>query len=120
MGTLCPFIKKKDEKRKEDRKMTVGITFRKFIVTKDKVFFGNKKCSKDSHLNISEENKISRDLVLGGGIADMEDKEVFGYSSTFGKYDKEVVQDLLPEWKVNEPDVPEKYRYCIEWIETHG
>lgn len=70
---------------------------RKFIVTKDKIFFGGEITA---HQDIANMKGLPKKDVLGGGSADMTKKKIFGMSHQFGKYPKEIVQKLLPRWTV--------------------
>ena len=77
----------------------------KFIVTADKVVFGDKYFDDDYHRQVAIRNRVPESDVLGGGLADLEQKRIFGTSYGYGSYDPEVVRRLLPGWEVSDPCV---------------
>jgi hypothetical protein len=75
----------------------------KFVVTADCVIFGSENYKNDFHAMVAEANGISDREVRGGGLADLEQRRVFGTSYGFGAYDPKAVACLLDGWTVEEP-----------------
>lgn len=76
----------------------------KFIVTKDGcVIFGNKDYNKDYHFAIATANKIPEKEIKNGGIADLENKRIWGTSTGYGDYDAQQMRELLPGWQIDRP-----------------
>ncbi|MDO8743261.1 MAG: hypothetical protein Q7J30_01740 [Candidatus Azambacteria bacterium] len=75
----------------------------KFIVTTGGIVFGNKSYRDDFHAEVAKRNDIPRTAVLGGGLADLTGRRIFGMSYGFGPYDSGVVRSLLPDWQIAEP-----------------
>lgn len=76
----------------------------KFIVTAgNRVVFGNKHFDDDYHREVALRNRVPESDVLGGGLADLKQKRIFGTSYGYGSYDPEVVRRLLPGWEVSNP-----------------
>jgi|GEM_PF-5164457 len=76
----------------------------KFIVTKDgRIVFGDKDYRQDGHFCIAVMNGIAEENVANGGIADLENKRIWGESTEYGKYNVEQMRELLPDWQVDRP-----------------
>lgn len=75
----------------------------KFIVTDNRVIFGDRHFRRDYHDEVAKRAGIRLSEVRGGGLADLEAKRIFGTSCGLGPYNPETVRRLLPEWKVEEP-----------------
>ena len=76
----------------------------KFIVTKDKkVFFGTDWFSREYHSDIAKANRVPEENIAGGGVANFENKIIYGNSRGFGPYDQAIIQELLPDWDVRPP-----------------
>ena len=75
----------------------------KFIVVDNSVLFGEKPFAGDLHAAIAQRNSVSKSRVRGGGLADPENRRIFGTSYGFGPYCPEIIRQLLPGWKVEQP-----------------
>lgn len=75
----------------------------KFIVTAERIVFGDEHYSQNLHSDIAEKNRIPANEVRGGGLADTGEKRVFGTSYGFGPYDPKTVARLLNGWTVEIP-----------------
>jgi hypothetical protein len=71
----------------------------KFIVSHGTVFFGTRR--HEFHADIAREFDV--EVTDGGGKADLSSHRIFGTSYGFGNYDPQNVQQLLPEWVVEQP-----------------
>lgn len=83
----------------------------KFIVTAESVYFGKRFYKHDEHKDIANTFCVPHQDVLGGGLADLEAKRIYGTSKSFGRYDVNSVKKMLPsDWQVDEPsNEPSKY-----------
>ncbi|OGD31809.1 hypothetical protein A3C91_00065 [Candidatus Azambacteria bacterium RIFCSPHIGHO2_02_FULL_52_12] len=79
----------------------------KMIVAKinnqPKIVFGDRHYSDDYHSDIAERMGIPKSAVLGGGIADVASRRIYGTSYGFGPYNPTLVRGLLPDWTVERP-----------------
>ncbi len=75
----------------------------KFIVTTGGIVFGNKPYRGDFHAEVAKRNGVPGTAVLGGGLADLAGRRIFGISYGFGPYNPEAVRALLPDWQIAEP-----------------
>ncbi len=75
----------------------------KFIVTAERIVFGNTHYRNDLHSDVAEGNKIPAEEVRGGGLADTEKRRIFGTSYGFGPYDPEMIARLLDGWTIETP-----------------
>jgi hypothetical protein len=67
------------------------------------VIFGDKNYNNDYHAEVAYRNNIDKKKVVGGGLADLSRKMIFGTSYGFGPYDPSLVKRLLPDWVVKAP-----------------
>ena len=71
----------------------------KFITTKDgEIFFGTPQ--DELHSDVARRHNIPYEKIAGGGRADLEGKKIYGTSTTFGSYDRDLVKQKLPDWNV--------------------
>ena len=76
----------------------------KFNVTKDgRVIFGDEDYKKDGHYAIAIVNDIVEENIANGGIADLENKRIWGTSTGYGDYDVQQMKRLLPDWQIDRP-----------------
>lgn len=68
-----------------------------------KIVFGDKYYTDDYHADIADKAGIPYKKVCGGGIADLEEKHIWGTSKKFGPYNPEILKKLLPDWTIDEP-----------------
>ena len=73
----------------------------KFIVSNGKVYFGDRHYSDDYHSDVAARAGVRG--VVGGGLADMEKRRIFGTSYGFGPYNPTQLKDILPDWQIECP-----------------
>ena len=77
----------------------------KFIVVKTdggKIIFGDRPAKDEFHGDIANNHDIRREDIAGGGLADLNEKKIYGTSTGFGRYDPVTVKRLLPDWNVED------------------
>jgi len=79
----------------------------KFIVAAGRIIFSDEHYHRNLHSDVAERNGIPTKEVSGGGLADTEQKRIFGTSYGFGQYDPEAVARLLGDWTV---EIPSDYQ----------
>ena len=72
------------------------------VTNEPKIYFGTIEHLYDLHNKIAEKYHISLKKVRGGGLANLETKQIFGSSISFGKYNPNTVRALLPNWDIDE------------------
>ena len=76
----------------------------KFIVTRGgTVVFGDQDYRGDMHYKVARRNGIQEHEIIGGGVADVTAKKIWGKSYDFGPYNKEQLMILLPDWDIATP-----------------